>query len=192
MEYKDISKVNEEMPKIDIKGKDYIDVASRVQAFRKLIPNGSIETNIEFLQDGVVTMSATIRDEEGRLLAKDYAQEKENSSFINKTSFIENCSTSATGRALGLLGIGSTQSIASADEVQNAILNQQNAILNQNNLITNVMIQALEKSIKNNNMAKDQVDLILEKYGYKTIDEIKKDDYKPIVDELKNIVGVKN
>lgn len=185
MEYKDISKVNEEMPKIDIKGKDYIDVASRVQAFRKLMPNGSIETNIEFLQDGVVTMSATIKDEDGKILAKDYAQEKENSSFINKTSFIENCSTSATGRALGLLGIGSTQSIASADEVQNAILNQEK-------FITKTQAQALETSIRNSKISQDQVDLILTKYDYKTIDEIKKDDYKPIVDELKSIVGVKD
>jgi hypothetical protein len=185
MEYKDIAKVNEEMPKIDIKGKDYIDVASRVQAFRKLFPNGAIHNDIVSLENGIVVMSSTILDENGHELAKDFAYEKENSSFINKTSFIENCSTSATGRALGLLGIGSTQSIASADEVQNAILNQ-------NNLITNVMIQALEKSIKNNNISQDQVDLILEKYDYKTIDEIKKDDYKPIVDELKSIVGVKN
>lgn len=58
--------------------------------------------------------------------------------------------------------------------------------------ITTTQKQALEKSIENNKIAKDQVDLILEKYDYKTIDEIKKDDYKPIVDELKNLVGVKN
>ena len=56
--------------------------------------------------------------------------------------------------------------------------------------ITTTQIQALEKSIENNKIAKDQVSLILEKYDYKTIDEIKKDDYKPIVDELKSIVGV--
>ena len=185
MEYKDIAKVNEEMPKIDIKGKDYIDVASRVQAFRKLIPNGSIETNIEYLENGVVTMSATIKDAEGRVLAKDYAQEKENSSFINRTSFIENCSTSATGRALGLLGIGSTQSISSAEEVQNAILNQ-------DILITTTQIQALEKSVKNNNIAQDQVDLILEDYGYKKIDEIHKNDYTNIVKQFQTLVGVKN
>lgn len=183
MEYKDISKVNEEMPKIDIKGKDYIDVASRVQAFRKLIPNGSIETNIEYLENGVVTMSATIKDENGNILAKDYAQEKENSSFINRTSFIENCSTSATGRALGLLGIGSTQSISSADEVQNAILNQ-------DILITTTQIQALEKSIKNNNIAQDQIDLILQDYDYKKIDEIHKNDYTNIVKRFQELVGV--
>ncbi|MCQ2771082.1 MAG: hypothetical protein MJ236_04705, partial [Clostridia bacterium] len=51
-------------------------------------------------------------------------QEKESSSFINKTSFIENCETSAVGRALGFAGIGSKTSIASAEEVRNAINNQ--------------------------------------------------------------------
>ena len=183
MEYKDIQKVNEEMPTIDIKGKDYVDVASRIQAFRKLFPNGSIENHIESLEDGVVTMSSTIKDENGKVLAIDYAQEKENSSFINRTSFIENCSTSATGRALGLIGIGSTTSISSADEVQNAIINQ-------DILITTTQIQALKTSIKNNKIAKDQVDLILEDYGYKKIDEIKKDDYGSIVRKLKELVGV--
>ena len=53
-----------------------------------------------------------------------YAQEKESSSFINKTSFIENCETSAVGRALGMCGFGIDTSIASYEEVQNAINNQ--------------------------------------------------------------------
>ena len=52
------------------------------------------------------------------------AYEKEGSTFINKTSYIENCETSAWGRALGNLGIGIDTSIASAEEVQNAVLNQ--------------------------------------------------------------------
>jgi len=46
------------------------------------------------------------------------------SSYINKTSHIENCETSAVGRALGFLGIGIDTSIASADEVINAVNNQ--------------------------------------------------------------------
>ena len=49
---------------------------------------------------------------------------KENSSFINKTSYIENCETSAVGRALGMAGIGIDTAVASAEEVQNAINNQ--------------------------------------------------------------------
>jgi len=53
-----------------------------------------------------------------------FAHEDESKSQINRTSAIENCETSATGRALGLLGLGSESSIASAEEVQNAIHQQ--------------------------------------------------------------------
>ena len=45
-------------------------------------------------------------------------------SFINKTSYVENCETSAWGRALANFGIGLGTSVASADEVANAIENQ--------------------------------------------------------------------
>ncbi len=64
--------------------------------------------------------------EEGtmRLLGTGTAYEKENSSFINKTSYIENCETSAVGRALGMAGFGIDTSIRSAEEMQNADLQQ--------------------------------------------------------------------
>ena len=60
----------------------------------------------------------------GKIVATGHAQEKEGSTFINKTSYIENAETSAIGRALGLLGIGIDTSIASAEEVSTAIANQ--------------------------------------------------------------------
>jgi len=56
--------------------------------------------------------------------------------------------------------------------------------------ITGTQAQALQKSIENNNIAKDQVDLILEEYGYKEIDDIKKDDYSNIVKKFQELVGV--
>ena len=43
---------------------------------------------------------------------------------VNSTSYVENCETSAIGRAIGFLGIGATTSIASADEVLNAMAHQ--------------------------------------------------------------------
>jgi hypothetical protein len=54
------------------------------------------------------------------------AYEKENSSFINKTSALENCETSAVGRALAILGFEIKKSVASYEEVANAKLNQNN------------------------------------------------------------------
>lgn len=108
----------------DIKGKAYVEVNERIKAFRKMFPDGTIETEILSLVDGVVTMKATV-SVDGKILATGHAQEKESSSFINKTSFVENCETSAIGRALGVFGIGIDTSVASAEEVENAILNQE-------------------------------------------------------------------
>lgn len=91
IKFEDIAKANKEIKTTDIKGKDYAEVNQRIKAFRMVYPNGSITTEIVSLENGVVTMQTTVRDDEGKILATGYAYEKENSTFINKTSFIENC-----------------------------------------------------------------------------------------------------
>ena len=106
MEYKDLEKVNTEISFIDIKGKKYADVANRVKAFRKLHPDGAIKSTIVSLENGVCVIRAECLDSEGKVISSGHAYEKEDSSFINKTSYIENCETSAVGRALGFIGIG--------------------------------------------------------------------------------------
>ena len=122
--FEQIKQANEQIKTTDIKGKEYAEVNQRIKAFRMCYPNGSISTEIIALAEGVVTMRATVCNEEGQILGTGTAQEKETSSFINKTSFIENCETSAVGRALGMCGFGIDTSVASAEEVQNAINNQ--------------------------------------------------------------------
>lgn len=133
MTFEDIQKVNEGLKTTDIKGKDYVEVNQRIKAFRQLFPDGFIKTDLVSLEDGMCVMKATVgfRTEIEEhvsatdiVLATGFAYEKEQSSYINKTSFIENCETSAVGRALGMLGIGIDTSVASAEEVRNAI-NQQ-------------------------------------------------------------------
>lgn len=123
MTYQDIEKASEGFKLADIKGKDYMEVNQRVKVFRMLMPEGTIETEILSLENGVVTMRAIVKNGEN-ILSMGTAQEKEGSNFINKTSFIENCETSAVGRALGFLGIGIDASLASYEEVENAKLNQ--------------------------------------------------------------------
>ena len=114
------------MKTVDIKGKAYVEVNERLIEFRTnpKYKGYTLETDIIQLENGICTMKATIKDDTSRVIATGYAQEKENSSFINKTSYIENCETSAWGRALGNLGIGIDTSIASAEEVLNAMQNQ--------------------------------------------------------------------
>lgn len=125
--YEDIEKVNATLKTTDIKGKDYVEVNERIKAFRMLYPTGSIRTDILSNENGVVIMKAIVgyyTDSDFNILGTGTAYEKEDSSFINKTSYIENCETSAVGRALGMAGIGINDSVASANEVINAINNQ--------------------------------------------------------------------
>ena len=125
IKYLDLLVANETIKTTDIKGKDYAEVNERIKVFRMLCPNGSIETELLSNNDGMVIMKAIIKDENGKILGTGTAYERENSSFINKTSYIENCETSAVGRALGMLGIGIDTSVASYEEVANAIQNQE-------------------------------------------------------------------
>lgn len=128
--YEAIVKANEGLSAVDVKGKDYIQVAERVKAFRKLIPEGFVTTKILSLENGVVVMQAEAGYYDGErkvILATGLAYEKESSSFINKTSFIENAETSAVGRALGFLALGiDGGGICSAEELANALGNQSN------------------------------------------------------------------
>ena len=113
--YSDIAKVNKEIKTVEIKGNQYAEVSERLKAFRKLHPNGTIRRKeLTWLNDEKtqVMMTYTILDENGKWLADGTAFEDKNAGYINKTSFIENCETSAIGRALGICGFGDT-SIAS-------------------------------------------------------------------------------
>lgn len=113
---------------IDIKGKPYVEVNERIKEFRTnpKYEGFTLESEIISLENGVCTIKGIIKNANGVIVATGIAQEKESSSFINKTSFVENCETSAWGRALGNLGIGIDTAIASAEEVINAINNQGN------------------------------------------------------------------
>lgn len=119
-----LQKANQSIKTTDVKGKEYAEVNQRIKAFRLVCPNGKIENEILSVENGVCIIKSTVSDENGNILGVGHAYEKEGSSYINKTSFIENCETSAVGRALGMCGIGIDTSIASADEVANAIVQQ--------------------------------------------------------------------
>jgi hypothetical protein len=125
MTFEELQKANASIKTTDIKGKAYAEVNERIKAFRMLFPNGTISTDIVSLEDGVCVMKAIAMNEAGCILATGYAYEKEGSTFINKTSYIENAETSAVGRCLGMLGIGIDTSIASYEEVTNAMEQQE-------------------------------------------------------------------
>lgn len=123
--YEDIQRANSEMTLTPIKGKNYAEVPEKVEAFRKLYPNGAIVSEIVSLEKGVVVMKATVYDDTGKVLGTGHAYEVEGSSFINKGSYIENCETSAWGRALSACGFTGGTSVASYEEAANAKLGQE-------------------------------------------------------------------
>lgn len=125
MTFEELQKANETIKTTNIKGKEYAEVNQRIKAFRMIHPCGSIQTNIESMENGLCIMRAVVFDKAGNVLGIGHAYEKENSSNINKTSYIENCETSAVGRALGMCGFGIDVSVASKEEVENAIHQQE-------------------------------------------------------------------
>ena len=119
---------------VKIHGKEYETVASRVNRFRQddQHKNLAIRTELITADEDYVVMKASIVDivKNGTeatigefVLATGYAEEKRNSTNINKTSALENAETSAIGRALAAFGYAGTE-YASADEVANAVIQQ--------------------------------------------------------------------
>lgn len=127
MNWESLVKANAAIRTTNIKGKEYAEVNQRVKAFRTLYPEGFITTEILCREGGLCIIKATVghyADGKSVILATGTAYEKEGSSQINRTSYIENCETSAVGRALGMAGFGIDTSIASAEEMNNALLQQ--------------------------------------------------------------------
>ena len=132
--FEDIQKANETIKPISIERKDketgkkvvkkYAEVNQRIKAFRMVYPMGTIETEILKDDDNVCMVRASIYNGD-ILLSTATAREEKTASFINKTNYVENCETSAVGRALGMCGFGIDVSVASAEEIQNSIQKQE-------------------------------------------------------------------
>lgn len=109
---------------INIKGKEYVMVADKLAHFRnnEEYKGWSIETEFIDLTPEHCCVRAVIRNTEHRIVATGHAHETKQSTMINKTSYVENCETSAIGRALTICGIAIEDfSIASAEDVTNAL-----------------------------------------------------------------------
>ena len=69
-----LKQANTDLDSIPVKGKKYVQVTTRVKAFRAICPDGKIETDVIALEDGEVTIKATISDESGNDPAFAYAE----------------------------------------------------------------------------------------------------------------------
>jgi hypothetical protein len=113
--------------------KDYATVNDRIKEFHNTYPNGMINTKLLTVEQIIDTptgeqcneyrVQATITPNVLEIPEKQFtgtAAERDNTGFVNKTSALENCETSAVGRALANMGIGADFAIASKEEVENA------------------------------------------------------------------------
>jgi len=181
--FDNLQKANESIQTTDIKGKDYAEVNQRIKAFRMLFPEGFICTDIISNELGsdmahVCIIKATVgfmnENDERQVLGTGIAYEKENSTFINKTSYIENCETSAVGRALGMCGIGIDTSVASFEEVQTAITNQ-----DLDKPITAAQLKDLEDLVNNGGVP---VDYVCSLYGRKRLKDFNRRAYNHVTE----------
>jgi hypothetical protein len=126
----------------NIRGKQYVEVNERIKFFRQeeQYKNWGIRTEFPIIDSEQCLCLCTITTAEGDIVAQGHAHEEKTASNINKTSYVENCETSAVGRALAMLGIGIDTSIASANEVEEAIAKQQS-------MVDNPQVQKLSKAL---------------------------------------------
>ena len=117
---------NTKLKTTNIKGKEYVQVNERIRAFRSMsqYKGYKLVTKILKLDESECFIEAQILNDDDKIVANGHAHEIKTASYINKTSYIENCETSAWGRALGNLGIGVDTSIATAEEIESAIETQ--------------------------------------------------------------------
>ncbi len=121
MKFEDILSDLKNVDKVDIKGKAYTTVATRVEIFRKHFGyNYGIQT--ELVKFGSkpgesIVIKATIADKEGFVVGSGTAVEIVGDGFINKTSALENCESSSIGRALSSLSLHGGE-YASANEIE--------------------------------------------------------------------------
>ncbi len=112
---------------ISIHGKSYATVSLRIGVARRVLGTAlDIVTKIVSIDANTVVMQSDIYVD-GKHVSTGHAEEKRTASKINQTSALENCETSATGRALAFLGFIS-DGIASAEEVSTAIMQQDKKI----------------------------------------------------------------
>ena len=137
-----MSKSNYKFKTTNIRGKQYVEVNERIKFFRQeeQYKNWGIVTEFPLLDSEQALCKCTIVTSDGAVVAQGHAHEEKSSSNINKTSYVENCETSAIGRALGILGIGIDTSVATANEVQDAIDKQQA-------IVDNPHVQKLSKAL---------------------------------------------
>lgn len=176
---------------VNIHGKAYETVASRVHRFRQEHGSdyGIITEIIDRDSDTVVikAMIVLFNDPDNRVIATGFAEESRTASTINKTSALENCETSAIGRALAAFGMAGTE-YASADEVAQAISKQPYAgggapIAPLQGMATDKQRQIIQKHLNSIGIVEDDhKEFLISEWGVKL--PLSKEDASSIISDI--------
>lgn len=155
------------IPTVNIKGKKYSTVNERHKHLLQYFPEARFNEEILFhdVDRVIVKVELYIGDV---IYSVGHAEEFRNSSFINKTSALENGSSSALGRCLAAFGLSGSE-YASAEELVNA-LNNQNTNTNKPVSIkdeikkqtTETKLTALYSNWKKNNNSDQEIEKLFE------------------------------
>lgn len=137
---------------------NYVPVQDRINEFWKKNPTGRIVTHMEHLDredfpNRLVVVKAEIfkdLDPASPPVSTGYAKERESKGYVNATSFIENCETSAIGRALATLGYLVDRGRPSREEMQSVEINleEHSAILETIKELASAGTEELQRKVK--------------------------------------------
>ena len=158
------------IPTVNIKGKKYSTVNERHKHLLEYFPEARFNEEVLFHDADRVIMKTELYISD-TIYAVGHAEEFRNSSFINKTSALENCSSSALGRCLAAFGLSGSE-YASAEELVNALNNQSTNTQSTTKKVsiedeikkqtTETKLTALYSNWKKNNNSDDKIEKLFE------------------------------
>ena len=158
------------IPTVNIKGKKYSTVNERLKHLLQYFPEARFNEEILFHDNERVIVKTELYIGD-TIFSVGTAEEWRNSSFINKTSALENCSSSALGRCLAAFGLSGSE-YASAEELVNALNNQSTNSQSTTKKIsiedeikkqtTETKLTALYSNWKKNNNSDDKIEKLFE------------------------------
>ena len=138
------------IPTVNIKGKKYSTVNERHRHLLQYFPEARFNEEILFHDNDRVVVKTELYISD-TIYAVGHAEEHRNANFINKTSAMENCSSSSLGRCLAAFGLSGSE-YASAEELTNALINQEDSIKDKiKKQTTETKLTALYSDWKKNN-----------------------------------------
>ncbi len=158
------------IPTVNIKGKKYSTVNERHKHLLEYFPEARFNEEVLFHDADRVIVKTELYISD-TIYAVGHAEEFRNSSFINKTSALENCSSSALGRCLAAFGLSGSE-YASAEELVNALNNQNTKTQSTTKKVsiedeikkqtTETKLTALYSNWKKNNNSDDKIEKLFE------------------------------